>query len=104
MFKLEKKKQHIHRRNAHRRKGYSYGLLLGVVVFLSNFLLSSPALAWKPITHVYYAELALQDAIDDGKLTIWATDYETGTVKRDAQGNPIKIGDYPVDPGVLAAL
>lgn len=80
-------------------------VLLGLAALSLGVLVPiRAALAWKPITHVYFAEQARLDAIDDGRVTIWATDFDSGTLKRDAQGNPVKIGDYPVDPVVLNAL
>jgi hypothetical protein len=51
----------------------------------------------KPKTHVYLAEIALQDALQDGKVTIYATDYANGAVGS-------SLGDFAVDTGVLAAL
>jgi len=65
---------------------------------------ATPALAWKPKTHVYLAEIAYKDAVDDGFVTIYETDYEAGTVKRNSDGSPVVIGKYPVNPAVLAAL
>lgn len=64
---------------------------------------STPALAWKPKTHVYLAEQALKDALDDGKVTIYATDFAGGTI-RTANGAPVIVGEYKVDPRVLDAL
>lgn len=54
-------------------------------------LATSPALAWKPTTHGYLADLATQDALDDGKLTF--TNLANG-----------KVMTYPVDPQALDAL
>src|SRR2546425_7663329 len=66
---------------------------------------ASPLYAWKPVTHVYLAELALQDALDgDGKVTIYATDYQKGLVLKDALGNPIVVRRYKVDTDVLNAI
>ncbi|HMF10751.1 MAG TPA: hypothetical protein VKE94_00545 [Gemmataceae bacterium] len=65
---------------------------------------ATPALAWKPKTHVYLAEIAYKDAVDDGFFTIYETDYQAGTVKRNSDGSPVVIGKYPVNPAVLAAL
>lgn len=42
--------------------------------------LATPAFAWKPKTHVYLAELAMRDAVDDGMVTLYQTDYATGRV------------------------
>lgn len=81
-------------------------ITLVVILIAASFLLTSPvpAHAWKPTTHVYFAELALQDALDDGKLTIYATDYESGKLLTDSAGNLLVIGEYPVDSQVLEVL
>ncbi len=76
-----------------------------VLLIASGVLvLQGTALAWKPITHVYLAEQARLDAVEDGRVTIWATDFESGQLRRDAAGQPIRIGEYDVDPTVLTAL
>lgn len=64
----------------------------------------STVLAWKPKTHVHLAEVAYNDAVDDGKVTIFAVDYQNGAVKKDASGKPMVVGTYNVNPGVLAAI
>lgn len=61
-------------------------MLLGAVA-----LLAAPARAWKPPMHVYLAEQALADAVDDGQLEFVRLD--TGARVR-----------FPVDPELLAAL
>lgn len=53
--------------------------------------LATTAIAWKPTTHVMLADIALADALDDGKVTIQRVD---GT----------KIGDFDVEPELLEAL
>ncbi|MGB3614460.1 MAG: hypothetical protein WBA10_11770, partial [Elainellaceae cyanobacterium] len=58
---------------------------------------STEAQAWKPTTHVYLGEQALDDALDDGRVTIPRVDYDSGRII----GN---IGTYRVDPDILAAL
>lgn len=58
---------------------------------------AAPALAWKPKTHVYLAEEAMRDALDNGKVTIHEVDYATGRVIG-------VLGEFDVDPKVLAAL
>lgn len=69
-----------------------------VFVFISTILFNtSPALAWKPTTHVYLAEQALNDALDNEKVTINRVNAETGEVVG-------QIGEYPVAPEVLSAL
>ena len=58
---------------------------------------TGPARAWKPKTHVYLAEQALKDAVDDGKVTIYEADYRNGKVLE-------PVGSFPVEPRVLEAL
>lgn len=59
--------------------------------------LASPALAWKPKTHVYLAEIAMRDAVDDGMVTIYQTDYATGRVLG-------PLGHFEANPAIVAAL
>ncbi len=59
--------------------------------------LARPAQAWKPKTHVYLAEQAMKDALDNGKVTIYETDYKTGKIVG-------VLGEFDVDPKILAAL
>lgn len=56
-----------------------------------------PALAWKPTTHVYLAERALEDALDNGKITINRAGAGTGEIVG-------TIGEYPVAPDILEAI
>lgn len=73
-------------------KAFVCATILGVVA-------SAPAtLAWKPTTHVYLAEEALKDALDDGKVTIYAVDYTNGQVTDQV------IGEFEVSPVILQAL
>lgn len=58
---------------------------------------AAPAYAWKPKTHIYLAEEVLRDALDNGRVTIYQTDYHTGRIVG-------VLGEYPVDPAILAAL
>lgn len=58
---------------------------------------AAPALAWKPKTHVYLAEEAMRDALDNGKVTLFEVDYETGRVVG-------ALGEFEVDAKALAAL
>lgn len=69
--------------------------ICGIAVLAS--LPAAPAYAWKPKTHVYLAEEVLRDALDNGKVTIYQTDYQTGRVVG-------VLGEFPVDPAILAAL
>lgn len=77
-----------------------------VILIAASFVVPPPApvYAWKPTTHVSLAELALQDALDDGMVTIYATDYESGRLFTTPSGGFLTIGEYPVDAQVLAAL
>lgn len=52
--------------------------------------------AWKPVTHVYLAQEAWEDA-KDGKVTLYRVDYETGAI-----GAP--LGEFAVSPDLLAAI
>ena len=72
--------------------------LLGAALTLAvpMAMMSDTAQAWKPTTHVYFAERALDDA-KDGKVTISSVDYETGEVTG-------KVGTYAVDGSILAAI
>ena len=60
--------------------------------------ISAHSWAWKPTTHVYLAEMALRDALDDGKVSFVRVNYSAG------QALTQKIGDYEVDPTLLTAL
>lgn len=55
-------------------------IITTLVVVIGTFSNASAALAWKPTTHVYLAEQAMADAIDDGKITIYKVNYQTGKV------------------------
>jgi hypothetical protein len=68
-----------------------------VAGILGLAVLSSSVLAWKPTTHVYLAEAALADALDDGKVSIFRVDYANGKILE-------KLGDYPVDPELLRCI
>jgi hypothetical protein len=95
---MEKRKiQRISNIRRHCQKFLQLAALLGVLVvgLLAN---APPAFAWKPTTHVYLGEQARKDAVDDGKVTINRVEYANGKVTTQ------KIGDYPVDSNILAAL
>lgn len=68
-----------------------------IVIFLGLVLHPSSAFAWKPTTHVYLGKQALDDALDDGRVTISRVDYNTGQIVG-------TVGTYAVDPTILAAL
>lgn len=72
--------------------------------FVALTCAAPPARAWKPKTHVYLAEEAMKDAVDDGLVTIYEVDPATNQLKKGADGKPVKVGDYKVDPRVLEAL
>ena len=56
-----------------------------------------PAWAWKPTVHVFLADLALRDALDDGRITVDRVNFQTGQKLG-------TIGTYAVDPELLNAL
>jgi hypothetical protein len=62
-----------------------------------------PARAWKPRTHVYLAEQALADALNDGQVTLFRVDPGTNALLlRD--GQPVELGRFPVRADALEAL
>lgn len=65
---------------------WSHALLVATV-----WLIPSSAYAWKPTTHVYLAEIAADDALDDGFVTV--------PLLRDEQ-----VLQYPVSEETLEAL
>jgi hypothetical protein len=69
---------------------------LGVLAMLL-VLQPTAALAWKPTTHGYLAKQALDDALDDGRVTISSVDYVNGRVTG-------TLGTYAVDPTTLQAI
>src|SRR5690606_17301858 len=81
------------------RLGMRRALLRGVAAAaaLAGVLAAPPAYAWKPKTHIYLAEEALRDALDNGKVTLRLTDYHTGKVVGD-------LGEFEADPQILAAI
>ncbi|RZJ46866.1 MAG: hypothetical protein EON87_02945, partial [Brevundimonas sp.] len=72
-------------------------LLAGVLAMTTALTPAAPALAWKPSTHIYLAEEVMRDAIDDGRVTLYEVDPETGRVGG-------VLGSFQVDPRALAAL
>jgi hypothetical protein len=79
-------------------------LIVAVLLWvISSFGYAPDAFAWKPTTHVYLAEQAMLDAINDGKITVYRVDYQTGKVISEG-GSPVKVGDYEVEPEILDAL
>lgn len=71
--------------------------VVGILLILQLILPPGVAQAWKPTTHVQLAEIALQDALDDGRVTIMRVDPRTGAVTG-------VLGEFPVAPDILAAL
>src|ERR1700754_2548127 len=65
--------------------------LLGAVLGIAAVLLPGVAAAWKPTSHVYFAEIAANDALDDGYVDIPI--LNTGEVR-----------SYKVDERTLQAL
>lgn len=61
--------------------------IVGISLFLV-LVLVYPVLAWKPKTHIYLAETAISDVLDNGKVTI--TNLKTGVER-----------EYPVDPALV---
>lgn len=59
--------------------------------FLLCLALTLPVWAWKPVTHESLAEIVLRDLLDDGSISIYQVSGE-------------KVGDYPADPELLAAV
>ena len=64
---------------------------------MATLLAAGAAHAWKPKTHLYLAEQARQDAVDDGRVSLRRVDFWSG-----ADLGP--LGDFEVDPEILAAL
>ena len=77
-----------------------------IVLSLAACTLAAKCLAWEPTTHVYFAELAINEALNssDHKVTIYATDYLSGKILRDSAGNRIIFGRYEVNPDILRAI
>jgi len=73
-----------------------FRILVSVVLFVL-VCNSGVALAWKPTTHVYLGERALEDAVDDGMVTIERLDPATGKIVG-------VVGEYAVDAAVLEAI
>jgi hypothetical protein len=81
------------------RKNRPSGILFstaGAILF-GCFGNSLPALSWTPTMHNYLAKQALDDALDDGKITIPKVNYDRGEIVG-------TLGTYQVDPVILAAL
>jgi hypothetical protein len=83
---------------SHRRRSRAARWLGASVLALTMASMANPAQAWKPFTHVALGEVALSDALDDGKVTIYRTIYE------EAERLDEVIGEYAVDPLTLKGL
>ncbi len=84
------------------RLGRALIAALTLATMLAN---SQRAFAWKPKTHAHLAEVAYRDAVDDGLVTIYATDYQRGVIRRlRGNNNKVVIGTYRVYPPMLEAL
>jgi hypothetical protein len=70
---------------------------LVLALIFSMTVLVPNAYAWKPTMHVFLADEALKDALDDGKVSINRVDYNSGQVLE-------KLGDYAISPRILQAL
>ncbi len=76
------------------RRKFAPVVLVVAIAVLSGLLVAvaaPPAAAWKPPTHLFGVELALQDAIDDGEITIATPDAAP----------PVTV---PANPTIVAAL
>lgn len=77
---------------------YQKFLLVSLITaLLLNLILPTYTLAWKITTHVYLADIVLEDALDNGKVIIYRVNYESGEIIGE-------IGEYAVDPAILASL
>ena len=81
------------------KKENSKNLFFNVLVCATILLFFHNSFAWKPKMHVYLAQLALNDVLDDGKVTIYknSMSYDGKIVKE-------KVGDYSVDVDICDAL
>jgi hypothetical protein len=78
------------------RLGRALIAALTLATMLAN---SQRAFAWKPKTHAHLAEVAYRDAVDDGLVTVYATDYQRGVIRRlRGNNNKVVIGTYRVYP------
>ena len=75
-----------------------------VFVSLAAMAFATCTIAWEPTTHVYLAEIALQEAIANHTVTIYATDYVTGKILRAPNGDRIAIGTFEVDQNLLNVI
>jgi len=76
--------------------------LIGALTLATMLANSQRAFAWKPKTHAHLAEVAYRDAVDDGLVTIYATDYQRGVIRRlRGNNNKVVIGTYRVYPPML---
>ncbi|MFC2172799.1 RICIN domain-containing protein [Acidobacteriota bacterium] len=74
-------------------------MVLGLV-FFAFVVTGQKSFAWKGKTHIYLAQQAVNDALDDGKVTI----YELTPGNDGSEPARKKIGDYPVSSATLKVL
>lgn len=85
----------MHRRHAIRVPLFA---LLGALTTAAGPLVATagdPPTPWAPVTHLHLAEIALIDALDDGRITVCLVDGE------DIVGT---VGSYAVSNAILSAL
>jgi hypothetical protein len=87
----------LHRNRPYRRAWRKSVVAALLVALFINLIQSTAALAWKPTTHVFLGDIALKDALDNGKVTIHRVNYRTGQILG-------VLGEYAVEPTILAAL
>ncbi|MGB8952073.1 MAG: hypothetical protein WCC06_05325 [Candidatus Aminicenantales bacterium] len=74
------------------------------LVFFAVLALAPPLFSWKAATHVHLAMIAREDALDDGFITLYRVDHDSGRAILDAAGRPVEIGRYAVNLLILDAL
>ena len=84
-------------------RGFRLFLALGACA-LGAVVLASNSFAWKPISHVYFSEVAVEDALDDGKVTIYLLDPVKQEILKDDNGNLRVLGEYEVRDDFLRIL
>ncbi|MCB9433644.1 MAG: hypothetical protein H6668_16860 [Ardenticatenaceae bacterium] len=87
----------MHLLSPSKQRRHKFLLVSLALILLINLILPSSALAWKITTHVYLTDIILADVLDDGNVTIYAVNYETGQIIGE-------IGEYAVEGDILTAL
>lgn len=75
--------------------------LLAAALSVTAVLLPSVAAAWKPTSHVYFAEIAVNDALDDGYVEIPV--LGTGEVRRYKVADDTLMALRPVGRSIAPA-